>query len=139
MAEATKIMTNTKKPSKGRKNSGATVSPNGKLFISATFNNTLVTVTNDRGETISWSSSGSKGFKGTRKSTPYAAGLAVEDACKKALEKGLKSVEVYVKGPGSGRDSALRAIRGAGLSISLIADLTPIPHNGPRAKKKRRV
>lgn len=122
-----------------KKKTTTAVSQNGKLFISATFNNTLVTVTNDRGETISWSSSGSKGFKGTRKSTPYAASLAVEDACKKALEKGLKSVEVYVKGPGSGRDSALRAIRTAGLSISLIADLTPIPHNGPRAKKKRRV
>lgn len=117
----------------------AAVSQNGKVFISATFNNTLVTVTNEKGETVAWSSSGTKGFKGARKSTPYAAGLAVEDACKKAVEKGLKAVEVYVKGPGSGRDSALRAIRAAGLSILLIADLTPIPHNGPRAKKKRRV
>ncbi len=122
-----------------KKKTEATVSQNGKLFISATFNNTLVTVTNDKGETISWSSSGSKGFKGARKSTPYAASLAVEDACKKALEKGLKAVEVFVKGPGSGRESALRAVKTAGLSILLIADLTPIPHNGPRAKKKRRV
>ena len=122
-----------------KKKTTAAVSQNGKIFISATFNNTLVTVTNDRGETVSWSSSGAKGFKGARKSTPYAASLAVEDACKKAAEKGLKAVEVYVKGPGSGRDSALRAIRAAGLSILLIADLTPIPHNGPRAKKKRRV
>ena len=122
-----------------KKKSTTTVGTNGKIFISATFNNTLVTVTNDKGETVSWSSSGSKGFKGARKSTPYAASLAVEDACKKASEKGLKSVEVYVKGPGAGRDSALRGIRSAGLSISLIADLTPIPHNGPRAKKKRRV
>lgn len=128
----------TKKLIKKKKTTMA-ISQNGKLFISATFNNTLVTVTNDRGETISWSSSGSKGFKGARKSTPYAASLAVEDACKKALEKGLKSVEVFVKGPGSGRESALRAVKAAGLNILLIADLTPIPHNGPRAKKKRRV
>lgn len=123
----------------GRKKAGVAISQNGKIYISATFNNTLVTITNDKGETVSWSSSGSKGFKGTRKSTPYAASLAVEDAAKKALEKGLKIVEVYIKGPGAGRDSALRAIRSAGLSIALIADITPIPHNGPRAKKKRRV
>lgn len=122
-----------------KKKGGVTVSNSGKIFISATFNNTLVTVTNDKGETVSWSSSGAKGYKGARKSTPYAASVAVEDAAKKALEKGLKSVEVYVKGPGAGRDSALRAIRAAGLSIALIADITPIPHNGPRAKKKRRV
>lgn len=124
---------------KSKKKTTTVVGSNGKVFISATFNNTLVTVTNDRGETIAWSSSGSKGFKGARKSTPYAASLAVEDACKKAFAKGIKQVEVFVKGPGSGRDSALRAIKTAGLSIQLIADLTPIPHNGPRAKKKRRV
>lgn len=122
-----------------KKKGGVTVSSGGKVFISATFNNTLVTITNDKGETVSWSSSGSKGFKGTRKSTPYAASLAVEDAAKKALDKGLKIVEVFVKGPGAGRDSALRAIRAAGLSIAMIADITPMPHNGPRAKKKRRV
>ncbi|HXS15003.1 MAG TPA: 30S ribosomal protein S11 [Candidatus Saccharimonadales bacterium] len=122
-----------------KKKNAVAVSQNGKIFVSATFNNTLVTITNDKGETISWSSSGAKGFKGARKSTPYAASLAVEDAAKKALEKGLKSVEVFVKGPGSGRDSALRAIRSAGLSIAMIADITPIPHNGPRAKKRRRV
>ena len=122
-----------------KKKTTTTVGTNGKVFISATFNNTLVTVTNDRGETIAWSSSGSKGFKGARKSTPYAASLAVEDACKKAFEKGLKAVEVYVKGPGAGRDSGLRGIKAAGLNILLIADLTPMPHNGPRAKKKRRV
>ncbi len=115
------------------------VSQMGKAFITATFNNTLVTITNDNGDTLSWSSSGARGFKGTRKSTPYAASLAVEDAAKKALNRGMKSVEVYIKGPGSGRDSALRAIKSAGLSIALIADITPIPHNGPRAKKKRRV
>ena len=145
MAEAkTKTPIVKKKSAKGGSASGgkkttAAVSQNGKIFISATFNNTLVTVTNDKGETVAWSSSGAKGFKGARKSTPYAAGLAVEDACKKAVDKGLKAVEVFVKGPGSGRDSALRAIKAAGLSILLIADLTPVPHNGPRAKKKRRV
>lgn len=115
------------------------ISQNGKVYITATFNNTLVSITNDKGEIITWSSAGSCGFKGTRKSTPYAATLAVEDAAKRAVEKGLRNVEVYVKGPGAGRDSALRAIKTAGLSISLIADITPIPHNGPRAKKKRRV
>src|SRR5258706_4960223 len=122
-----------------KKKIGVIASQNGKIYITATFNNTLVTITNEKGETISWSSSGARGFKGTRKSTPYAAGLALEDAAKKAVEKGVKSVEVFVKGPGSGRDAALRAIKAAGLSISLIADVTPIPHNGPRAKKKRRV
>lgn len=122
-----------------KKNAGAVVSANGKIFITATFNNTLVTITNDKGEAIAWSSSGSKGFKGTRKSTPYAASLAVEDAAKRAIDKGLKTVEVFVKGPGAGRDSALRAIKTAGLSIGLIADVTPVPHNGPRSKKRRRV
>lgn len=122
-----------------KKKTTLSVSSNGKAYITATFNNTLVVFTTDRGDTISWSSAGARGFKGTRKSTPYAASLAVEDAARKALEKGLKNVEVYVKGPGSGRDSALRAIKAAGLSIALIADITPIPHNGPRPKKKRRV
>lgn len=128
----------TKTTKAAKKKTTTTVSSSGKIFISATFNNTLVTVTNDKGETIAWSSSGAKGFKGARKSTPYAASLAVEDALKKAVAKGIKAVEVYVKGPGSGRDSALRAIKSL-VSILLIADLTPVPHNGPRAKKKRRV
>ena len=122
-----------------KKTAGVAVSQNGKVYITATFNNTLVTITNDKGQTISWSSSGAKGFKGARKSTPYAAGLAVEEAARKAADKGVKAVEVFVKGPGSGRESALRALKTAGLSINMIADLTPIPHNGPRAKKKRRV
>jgi small subunit ribosomal protein S11 len=125
----------TKKPKK----STLQVGDRGKVFVSATFNNTLVTITNDKGETISWSSSGAAGFKGTRKSTPFAATTAMEAAAKKAITKGLKSVDVFIKGPGSGRDAALRAIKGAGLSISMIADVTPIPHNGPRAEKKRRV
>jgi small subunit ribosomal protein S11 len=122
-----------------KKKSTLTVSANGKAFITSTFNNTLVTFTNDKGDAIAWSSAGARGFKGARKSTPYAATLAVEDVAKKVLALGVKSVEVYIKGPGSGRDSALRAIKGSGISISLIADVTPIPHNGPRAKKKRRV
>lgn len=115
------------------------VSEKGKVYITSTFNNTLVTITNERGETVVWSSAGSRGFKGARKSTPYAATLAVEDVARRALEKGIKTVEVFIKGPGSGRDSALRAIKSAGLSIASIADITPIPHNGPRPKKKRRV
>ncbi len=122
-----------------KKKTKVSVTENGKVFISATFNNTLVSITNSKGDTIAWSSSGSKGFKGTRKSTPYAASLAVEDAAKKAVALGLKAVEIYVKGPGAGRDSALRAIKSSGMSITQIADVTPIPHNGPRPKKKRRV
>lgn len=130
---------NTKNTKVVKKKHANNVTENGKVYVTATFNNTLVTITNDKGETITWSSSGSKGFKGTRKSTPYAASLAVEDAAKRALERGIKAVEVYVKGPGSGRDSSLRAIKAAGLSIISIADLTPIPHNGPRAKSRRRI
>jgi small subunit ribosomal protein S11 len=112
----------------------------GKIFISATFNNTIVTITDSEGKTLSWSSSGAAGFKGTRKSTPYAATTAVDKALKDAKDRfGLKEAEVYVKGPGPGRDASLRAIRAAGLKIALIADVTPIPHNGPRPRKKRRV
>ncbi len=117
----------------------AVVSDRGKVYVTATFNNTLVTITNEKGDTLSWSSSGARGFKGTRRSTPYAASLAVEDAVKRASERGLKSVDVFIKGPGSGRDSSLRAIKSGGLSILTISDITPIPHNGPRAKKKRRM
>ncbi|KKQ75073.1 MAG: 30S ribosomal protein S11 [Candidatus Woesebacteria bacterium GW2011_GWB1_38_5] len=103
------------------------------------FNNTLVTVTDENGQVISWSSSGNSGFKGTRKSTPYAATTAVEKALSKAKDEyGLKEVEIFVKGPGAGRDAALRSVRSANLKISMIADVTPIPHNGPRPKKKRR-
>jgi len=129
----------TVKTVKAKKKSNLKVSEQGKVFISATFNNTLVTFTNDKGDTVSWGSAGASGFKGTRKSTPFAVTTAVEVAAKKASERGLRIVEVYVKGPGSGRDASLRAIKASGLSISLIADITPIPHNGPRAKKKRRV
>lgn len=115
------------------------VTENGKVYITATFNNTLVTFTNNKGDAIGWSSAGASGFKGTRKSTPFAATTAVETVAKKAAAQGLKSVEVYIKGPGAGRDSALRALKTAGISISQIADVTPIPHNGPRASKKRRI
>jgi len=124
---------------KKAKKSQVTVTSMGRAYITSTFNNTLITITNDKGDTIGWSSAGSAGFKGTRKSTPFAASSAMESVVKKAVEKGLKTVEVYVKGPGAGRDSALRAIKSGGLSISLIADITPVPHNGPRAKKKRRI
>lgn len=112
----------------------------GKVFISASFNNTLVTVTDEAGNTLAWGSSGLSGFKGARKATPYAATVAVETIVKKAKDaNGLKEVEVYIKGPGSGREAALRAIKAAGVKISMIADVTPMPHDGPRPKKKRRV
>jgi small subunit ribosomal protein S11 len=112
----------------------------GKIYISASFNNTLVTITNDKGETLAWGSSGASGFKGTRRATPYAATTAVDKVIGRAKnEFGVTEVEIYVKGPGPGRDAALRAIRGAGVKIVLIADVTPVPHNGPRPKKKRRV
>jgi small subunit ribosomal protein S11 len=111
----------------------------GKVYISASFNNTLVTVTNPQGEVLVWGSAGSSGFKGTRKATPFAATTAVEKVLKAAKEKfGLKEVQIFVNGPGPGRDSALRAVKAEGLKISLIADVTPFPHNGPRPKKKRR-
>jgi small subunit ribosomal protein S11 len=111
----------------------------GKVFITATFNNTLVTITDEGGNTLYWGSSGMAGFKGARKSTPYAATTAMEAVARKAMDMGMRMVEVYIKGPGAGRDAALRGLKAAGLGISLIADITPIPHNGVRAKKKRRV
>jgi len=110
-----------------------------KLFISASFNNTLVTAANEKGEVLAWGSSGSVGFKGTRKSTPFAATSAVEKVMDKIKnENGVKEIEIYIKGPGPGRDAALRAFKASGVKISLIADVTPIPHNGPRPKKRRR-
>ncbi len=110
-----------------------------RVYVTATFNNTLVTITDTSGNTLFWGSSGASGFKGARKSTPFAATSAVETVSRKAMEIGVKDVEVYIKGPGPGRDAALRALKSLGLNISLIADVTPIPHNGPRPKKKRRV
>ena len=111
----------------------------GQAHIQSSFNNTLVTLTDLAGNALSWSSSGSLGFKGSRKSTPYAAQMAAEEAAKAAMEHGLKTVEVYVKGPGSGREAAIRALQTAGLEINMIKDITPIPHNGCRPPKRRRV
>lgn len=111
----------------------------GRVYVTATFNNTLVTLTDTKGNTVAWASSGAAGFKGARKSTPFAAITAVEGVAKKAKEMGIESCEVYIKGPGPGRDASIRALRNTGLNITMIADVTPIPHNGPRPKKRRRV
>ncbi len=111
----------------------------GVAHVSATFNNTMITITDAQGNTISWSSAGAQGFKGSRKSTPYAAQMAAEDAGKKAMEHGVKNLEVEVRGPGSGRESALRALQAAGFTITSIRDVTPIAHNGCRPRKRRRV
>jgi len=111
----------------------------GVAHVNATFNNTMVTITDAQGNSIAWSSAGSQGFKGSRKSTPYAAQMAAEDAGKKAQDHGVKTLEVDVKGPGSGRESALRALQAVGLTITAIRDVTPIPHNGCRPRKRRRV
>ena len=112
---------------------------NGAVHIQSTFNNTIVTITDVQGNAISWASSGGLGFRGSRKSTPFAAQNAAEVAAKAAMEHGLKSVEVYVKGPGSGREAAIRALENAGLNVTMIKDITPIPHNGCRPPKRRRV
>ena len=111
----------------------------GVAHVSATFNNTMITITDAQGNSIAWSSAGSQGFKGSRKSTPYAAQMAAEDAGRKAQEHGVKTLEVEVKGPGSGRESALRALQAVGFTITAIRDVTPIPHNGCRPRKRRRV
>ena len=124
----------TRKVRKAKKNV-----PAGVAHIQATFNNTIVTITDRQGNALAWSTSGGNGFKGSRKSTPFAAQVAAGDAAAKAMEHGLKNVQVLVKGPGAGRESALRAIAAAGLKISLIRDVTPIPHNGCRMAKRRRV
>ncbi|AVX21782.1 MAG: 30S ribosomal protein S11 [Bacillota bacterium] len=111
----------------------------GVAHIQSTFNNTIVTITDRQGNTISWASAGTSGFKGSRKSTPFAAQLAAENAAREAIEHGMKEIEVYVKGPGAGREAAIRALQAAGLEVSLIKDVTPIPHNGCRPPKRRRV
>ncbi len=113
--------------------------PNAVAHIYATFNNTIITITDLSGNTLSWASAGTQGFKGSRKSTPFASQLAAEAAAKKAMEHGVRSVEVYVKGPGSGREAAIRALQSAGFNVSMIRDVTPIPHNGCRPPKRRRV
>ncbi|MDL1963652.1 MAG: 30S ribosomal protein S11 [Deltaproteobacteria bacterium] len=113
--------------------------PNGIVHIQSTFNNTIITITDPAGNVVAWSSSGVQGFKGSRKSTPFAAQLAAADAVKKAKEHGMRSVEVYVKGPGAGRESALRSLQATGFNVVMIKDVTPIPHNGCRPPKRRRV
>jgi small subunit ribosomal protein S11 len=127
-----------KKPVRGRRRERKSV-PRGRAYIQSTFNNTIVTMTDPTGGVIAWASSGSSGFKGSRKSTPYAAGMAAETAARKAMEHGMRQVEVFVKGPGSGREAAIRSLQAAGLFISSITDVTPIPHNGCRPPKRRRV
>ncbi len=113
--------------------------PRGRAYVQSTFNNTIVTITDPNGNVVSWGSSGAAGFKGSRKSTPYAAGMAAESAAKRAMEHGLRQIEVLVRGPGSGREAAIRSLQAAGLAISSITDVTPIPHNGCRPPKRRRV
>ncbi|MBW1835368.1 MAG: 30S ribosomal protein S11 [Deltaproteobacteria bacterium] len=112
---------------------------NGVVHIQSTFNNTIVTITDPAGNVVAWSSAGVQGFKGSRKSTPFAAQLAAENAAKKAMEHGMRNVEVYVKGPGAGRETALRSLQAAGFNVIMIKDVTPIPHNGCRPPKRRRV
>ncbi len=113
--------------------------PHGRCYVQAGFGNTIVTMTDMSGQALAWSSAGLLGFKGSRKGTPFAAQMAAEDACKKAMEHGLRQVEIFVKGPGAGRESALRAVSHAGLKVTLLKDVTPIPHNGCRPPKRRRV
>ena len=115
------------------------VEPQGQCHINATFNNIIISLTNKKGEVISWSSAGKMGFRGSKKNTPYAAQMAAEDCSKVALEAGLKKVKVYVKGPGNGRESAIRSIHNSGVEVTEIIDVTPMPHNGCRPPKRRRV
>jgi len=127
------------KKAKGRKKRTVLNVTSGVAHIAATFNNTIISITDTQGNVVSWSSAGQAGFVGSRKSTAFAAQLAAEQASKKALDVGMKEVRVYVKGPGAGRESAIRAIQATGLNVTLIRDVTPIPHNGCRAPKRRRV
>lgn len=129
----------TKKTTGSRKRREKKNIEHGAAHIQSTFNNTIVTITDMNGNAVSWASAGEMGFRGSRKSTPFAAATAAETAAKAAMEHGMKYVEVYVKGPGSGRESAIRALQTAGLEVSLIKDVTPIPHNGCRPPKRRRV
>jgi len=123
-----------KRVKKGKKNVA-----NGSVHVLSTFNNTIVTITDAMGNAVCWSTAGAKGFRGSRKNTPFAAQVAAEDAARKAVENGMRSVQVFVSGPGAGRESALRALAAAGLRVSYIEDVTPIPHNGCRPPKRRRV
>ncbi len=126
------------KGSRGKKKVKKNI-PHGIAHIQATFNNTIITITDPQGNTIAWSSAGSQGFKGSRKSTPFAAQISAEDCGKKAMEHGVRTLDVLVKGPGSGREAALRALQAVGFRIQMIRDVTPIPHNGCRPPKRRRV
>jgi small subunit ribosomal protein S11 len=126
-------------PKKGPKRKIKKNIKSGIAHVQSTFNNTLITITDVSGNVIAWSSAGVRGFKGSRKSTPFAAQLAAEDASRKAMDHGMRNISVFVKGPGAGRESALRALQSAGFSITLIRDVTPIPHNGCRPPKRRRV
>ncbi|MDA8979478.1 30S ribosomal protein S11 [Chitinophagales bacterium] len=131
-------MATSKKATKAKKRV-VKVDAEGKVFIKATFNNIIVTFTNNQGQTISWGSAGKAGFRGSKKNTPYAAQVAVTDAAKVAHDAGLRKVEVFVKGPGSGRESAIRTVYSSGIEVTTIKDVTPIPHNGCRPPKRRRV
>lgn len=131
-------MANTKKTTVRRRREKKNIE-RGSVHIQSTFNNTIVTITDVQGNALSWASAGELGFRGSRKSTPFAAQSAAETAAKAAMEHGLKYVEVYVKGPGAGREAAIRALQGAGLEVTMIKDVTPIPHNGCRPPKRRRV
>jgi len=139
MDEKEEIKTEVKAEVKGSRKKAKKAPLQGKAFINATFNNTIVSITDLDGNIISWGSAGTSGFKGTRKGTAYAAQIAADLAAKKALNLGMRQVEVYIKGPGPGRETAIRAIQATGLNVSLIRDITPIPHNGCRPPKPRRV
>lgn len=136
---ATKAVANRKTTSPARRRRERKNIDRGAVHIQSTFNNTIVTITDVQGNSISWASAGGLGFRGSRKSTPFAAQMAAETAAKAAMEHGMKSVEVFVKGPGAGREAAIRALQAAGLEVNMIKDVTPIPHNGCRPPKRRRV
>jgi small subunit ribosomal protein S11 len=131
-------MADKKKPARIKRRERKSI-PRGRVYIQSTFNNTIITLTDPSGNTITWGSSGTVGFKGSRKGTPYAAQMAAEQAARRGMEHGLRQVEVYVKGVGSGREAAIRALQSAGLAITGIRDVTPIPHNGCRPRRRRRV
>lgn len=127
------------KTRKQTKKRNVVVTPEGRVYIKASFNNILISITNNSGQVISWGSAGKAGFRGSKKNTPYAAQIAASDAAKVAYDGGMKKAEIFVKGPGSGRESAIRAISNSGIEVTIIRDVTPLPHNGCRAPKKRRV
>ena len=138
MAEKKQASPRTARAARGRRRERKMV-PRGQAHVQASFNNTIVTLTDPTGNVLSWGSAGAAGFKGSRKSTPYAAQITADGAAKRAMEHGLRHVDVFVKGPGSGREAAIRALQGAGLQVTSITDVTPIPHNGCRPPKRRRV